>query len=212
MFQQQIKPKLTHTRIHSTVHNDLDWPLSMSMRRQYYQSMRKPEKKPVVLKEGLMTIEQSYAIFGLLLGLLPPAAIFYRFFASAVVEDYPLLILLLVPMNVVCCFMGRWAGKSIGSTLIESSFIKIIFKATFAGIAWGLMTGGTGGFLFFGIGALAGALCAIPVGILAFLMFAPIHQMLVSDDMIEERHLWPLASGVVLVIVSFILSPHVFPY
>ncbi len=73
------------------------------------------------------------------------------------------------------------------------------------GILWALVTGAAGGAIFFGIGAIFGAVCAIPVGIAAFLIFTPIHRLLAHGGMIDARHFWPLALGIVAVITMLIL-------
>ncbi len=68
------------------------------------------------------------------------------------------------------------------------------------------MTGALGGFVFFGIGAFVGAALAVPVGALAFAVFAPLHRLLARGGMIDARQLWPLALGVSGTIAALILG------
>ena len=74
------------------------------------------------------------------------------------------------------------------------------------GAAWGAVAGFAGGLVFFGLGAIAGLICAVPVGIIAFTLFAPLHRLLARGGMIDARHFWPLACGVTMIISALILG------
>lgn len=161
-----------------------------------------------------LSIERAYALFGLLLGTLPPAAIFYKVFGDAVARHNFQwgLFLLLLAMNVVCGIMGRFIGSKLTrmAAAIEAAsdnhFIRVLFIPFLIGMIWGAATGAAGGLIFVGIGAIFGAMFAIPVGILAFALFRPLHRWLAHGGMIETSQLWPLACGVVLTITALILG------
>jgi hypothetical protein len=149
--------------------------------------------------------ERAYALLGLLLGTLVPAAIFYRF----LIDNGTKLILLCLLMNVITMLVGRKVGAHIGKSMDEverSSRIKMMLLAAFYGACWAIATGAAGGAVVFGFGALFGALIAFPVGILAFILFTPLHRLASHGGMIAARHFWPLACGVVLFIVALILG------
>jgi hypothetical protein len=74
-------------------------------------------------------------------------------------------------------------------------------------VAWGVVTGAAGGAVGFVVGAVFGVMCALPVALAAFPVFALLHRALSRDGMIEERRLWPLAWGVPLIVTATILSP-----
>ena len=76
----------------------------------------------------------------------------------------------------------------------------------FIGAAWGAVAGGAGGLVFFGFGSLFGVVCAVPVGIMAFTIFAPLHRLLVRGGMIDARHFWPLACGTNMIVSALILG------
>lgn len=88
----------------------------------------------------------------------------------------------------------------------RDSWSLMVIESVIIGFLWGLGTGAAGGFLIYGFGAIVGAICAIPVGALAFGLFIPLHRLLSRGGMIDARHLWPLASGVVMVITALILG------
>lgn len=161
------------------------------------------------------TSAQAYAALGTLLGLLPPAAMFGRFLSSFDLRSKQELGVLAfcVVMNVICCAVGRamgsWIGGKVGDPRARA-WHELLFMAAFFGLVWGPMTGGAGGVIFFGIGAAAGALLALPVALVGFILFAPLHRLLSHGGMIEARHLRPLALGIAGVIAALILSPGVF--
>jgi hypothetical protein len=158
---------------------------------------------------------QAYAALGLLLGLLPPAAMFGRFLSSFDFkrkEEFAALAFCFV-MNVICCVVGRAVGAWLGRRLGDPrgrAWHEWLFLALICGVVWGVLTGAAGGVIVLGIGAAAGVLLAVPVALAGFALFAPLHRLLSHGGMIEARHLRPLALGVAGVIAAVILSPHVF--
>jgi hypothetical protein len=158
-----------------------------------------------------VSIKKAYALFGLLLGTLPPAAIFYRMFADAWIfrGEQGGLLLLILAMNVACSLAGWFfASKLSGMAdrIERGSRLGMLGMPLVVGTIWGAGAGALGGLIFFGIGAFFGALCAIPVGLLAFAVFMPLHRWLSHDGMIEAAHLWPLACGVTMTITDLILG------
>lgn len=162
-----------------------------------------------------VTTREAFARFGLLLGAFVPAALFYRMFNYGidpnVLNGQKLLMpLLLLAMNLTCCLMGRKMGAVCGDGMDEyerTTWHRMCFCAAGLGALWALTTGAVGGVLFFGIGALFGAAIALPFGTLGFLVFAVLHRLMARGGMIDARHVWPLAFGVVLTITALILSP-----
>lgn len=167
--------------------------------------------------ERLLPAAQAFARFGCLLGLVPPAAIFLRMFGEELARQqsrHGLLALLLV-MYLFCGFVGRQFGAFLGrgaDALRELSWGYMLVASAAVGLVWGVVTGGAGGAVFFGFGALFGAACAAAVAVPAFLIFMPLHRLLARGGMIEERHFWPLACGAAGVVTALILSPRIFAY
>ena len=156
--------------------------------------------------------QRAYAQFGMLLGALPPAIIFARIFGYGFTQSSgggAFLFILCLIMNIVCCLAGRSMGAKLGRTLDtmeRQSWSRMILMLPLIGTAWGSITGGAGGLVFFGLGAIFGAACAVPVGMLAFTLFTPLHRLLARGGMIDARHFWPLACGVTMTISALILG------
>ena len=157
-----------------------------------------------------LTTEQAYRLFGTFLGLLPPFALFLRFFASTSGDEALWVVALCAGMNAVCCLVGRWFGGYLGRwagdprARSRAGFALVIFLMA---VSWSVVTGGLGGLLFFGIGAIFGVFFATPVALAAFPVFAILHRLITRGGMIDERHTWPLAFGIPLTIAAVISSP-----
>jgi hypothetical protein len=123
--------------------------------------------------------------------------------------------LLFTPVLLVCALLGHMMGANAGRTFDESergSWCRTLVDALEDAFIWAAATGAAGGAIFFGVGAIFGLLCALPVAMLAFALFAPLHRLLARDGMIDARHLAPLAWGINLTISALILSPRILPY
>jgi hypothetical protein len=168
------------------------------------------EQARALLMRSPMTTEQAYRLFGTFLGLFPPLALFERAVMRGRGNEEFWLVALCVGMNVICCLVGRWFGGYLGRwagnprTRSLVGFALVVFVMA---MAWGVVTGGLGGALFFGIGAIFGAFIAAPVALVGFPAFAFLHRLLSRGGMIEARHTWPLALGIPLTIAAFISSP-----
>jgi hypothetical protein len=185
-----------------------------------------PRKAPTVADEwralravalgGAMTTAEAYAWFGTFLGLFPPFAIFARILGAAYREADPfgngflLWGLLFLSMNAVCCLVGRKMGRLVGRNTGDPrarSLPALLFVSLVMAIAWGSVTGAAGGAVGFLVGAFFGLLCAVPIALAAFPVFALLHRALSRGGIIESRRLWPLAYGVPVTAAAMILSP-----
>ncbi len=160
--------------------------------------------------------DEAFAWFGTFLGLFPPAAIFSRAFERGLRNDSDswMLVACLV-MNVICCVVGRAMGRQLSRKIGDTrqhGWVMTVLAALMLGFLWAVVTGAAGGVIVFGIGALFGPFFAAPVALVGFPAFMLLHRLLSRNGMIEERHLWPLAFGVPVVIAAVILSPSVFAY
>jgi hypothetical protein len=169
-------------------------------------------QEEIMMMRRPVSRQRAYALFGMLLGTLPPAAIFFRVFGSELTRQKFYLtrwFLLILAMNLACCFAGRFFGSKMGLMLNgikRGSWTKELLLALFVGWCWATGTGAAGGLIFYGIGAIFGALFAIPVGLLAFSLFMPLHRSFARGGMIEAGHLWPLACGVTMTLTALILG------
>jgi hypothetical protein len=191
----------------------LNWLLHANMQaaahRQLFRNDR--EEEEVLMMRHPLAERKACAIFGLMLGTLPAAAIFGRMFQYGLVgrnRDWKLFGLCLV-MNIICAVVGYAMGSALSGSmhnLTRTSWNKTLLLSPLVGALWGVIAGGAGGFIFFGFGAVVGAACAIPVGMAAFLLFALLHRPLARGGMIDARHFWPLACGITLTIAALVLS------
>jgi hypothetical protein len=181
----------------------IESPREIELRREWEQSLSMLE--PVAT-------EQAYARFGACLGIFPPAAIFARMLGGNFLSgDGGILIAFAVAMNVVCWLVGRkFAGvlaRGIGDPRRKDAVPYFLYSLVL-GLGWGAVTGASGGAVAFGIGALFGIACAVPVALLAFPLFAMLHRAQSRGGMIEARDLRPLAYGIPLTAAGIILSWH----
>lgn len=162
-----------------------------------------------------VTTEDAYAWFGTFLGLFPPFAIFARIVMGGMdrrgtFENGAIFwILMLVVMNVVCCFVGRKFGRLLGRSIGNpraKGWLRYLVLSLFVGLTWAVVTGGAGGAVGFGIGAIFGMIFAAPVAVTTFPVFALFHRIQSHGGMIEERDLWPIAFGIPLAASALILS------
>lgn len=191
----------------------LNWLLAENEReaerRRLFRTVQ--EEEQLLLMTHPLSVQQAFERFGMLLGGFPPAAIFYKIFGHGLSHSKPALefILLLLAMNAVCCLAGRYFGSRLSrmvASIERDCWSLMIFESSIVGVLWGLGAGAAGGLLFFGFGAIAGAICAIAVGTIAFGLFVPLHRLFARGGMIDARHFWPLACGVVISITALILG------
>lgn len=161
--------------------------------------------------------EEAYAWFGTYLGLLPPFSLFACGLARAATGDtyggFPTNAVLFwglfcLAMNSVCCLVGRKFGARLGRRMGDPrrrSWPVLVFCSMQMGVAWAVVTGGAGGALGFGIGAIFGIVYAMPVALVAFPVFAVLHRAHSHGGMIEERQLWPLALGIPFFVAVLII-------
>lgn len=174
------------------------------------------EEEQMLLMRKPVSAEKAYALFGLLLGALPPAAIFTRLLGYGIgggslhiTKGSGAIFFLCLLMNVVCALVGYWLGIGLSHAALKlerQSWFRVFLLMPLLGAAWGGLAGLAGGVLFFGIGALFGAACAIPIGATAFLLFAVFHRLLERGGMIETRHFLPLACGITAIITALVLG------
>lgn len=155
----------------------------------------------------------AYGQLGLLLGVLPPAAVFYQILANFTDRGQDPTLMVIVPlfvlMNVVCAFVGRAMGSCLASNAMDlerRSWALMLFTVPFIGLLWGMVTGFFGGLFLFGLGAIGGFLIAAPIGAVAFTVFAIFHRLLERGTMIERQHFLPIATGISLTLAAFILG------
>ncbi len=164
--------------------------------------------------------ERAYALFGLLLGALPPAAIVLRIAllsqrGGSSLTDLFFLLLFGLPMTALCAMVGRLMGRKLAPALAKAErrhWLTSLLYSVAAGFAWACATGAAGGAVVFLFGALYGLVCALPFGLAGFLLFTICHRLLVRGGMIDARHFWPIACGITLSCAALILSPTWLPY
>ena len=162
-----------------------------------------------------VSVERAFAFFGLLLGALPPAAIFFRLALPMSRNGGEGVALIFVPMLFICAALGRVMGRRVGRSIGEyerGGWARLLLFTLAAAFGWAAVTGAAGGVLFFGVGALFGVFCALAVALPAFLVFTTFHRLLARGGMIDARHLRPLAWAIAATAAALVLSPSLLPY
>lgn len=169
------------------------------------------EKLEASLMKNPLSVEKTFANFGLLLGAFPPAALFTRFFIDSRIfqsEDVWILGIAAI-VTLISTVVGYFSGKFIGNIVFEAeklSWSKMLLTLPFVGILWGIMAGGAGGIIIFGVGAFFGALVGSLVGGGALPFFSIFHRLLKRGDKIETKHFLPLAFGIAFIISAFFIG------
>ncbi len=169
------------------------------------------EKLEAALMKNPIAIEKTFAYLGLLLGAFPPAALFTRFFIDSRIfqSDDVWILSIAAIVTLISTVVGYFSGKFIGNIVFElekMSWSKMLTALPFVGIFWGIMAGGAGGIIIFGIGAFFGAVVGGLVGGTALPFFSIFHRLLKRGDKIESKHLLPLAFGIAFIISAFFLG------
>ena len=176
--------------------------------KKLYKSDR--EKLEAGFMRRPLDTSKAFAYFGLILGILPPAAIFAKFLSQSPNNNDKFLIAgFILVMNIITAVVGYFSGKLIGRMVKESetySWHTMILLMPFVGMLWGIMAGGAGGAIVFLIGAIFGAIIGAMVGAAAIPAFTIFHRLLKKGEMIEFKHFMPLAFGIAFTICAFILG------
>lgn len=154
---------------------------------------------------------KAFSYFGLMLGTLPPMAIFAKFLSNSPefrAEQFWILGVILI-INAVTAVVGYFSGKIVGKMIrdLENySWLSMLLILPFLGIFWGVTAGGAGGAIVVLIGALFGAIFGAMVGGAAVPVFTIFHRLLKKGETIELKHFLPLAFGITFTICAFILG------
>ena len=105
--------------------------------------------------ENPYSTEKAFSIFGLMLGLIPPATIFGKWaYEGGMLEKGEAgWFLLFLAVNLISAITGYFSGKTVGkivSNLEQLSWTKMLLAMPFIGILWGIISGGAGGDIFEG--------------------------------------------------------------
>lgn len=182
---------------------------AVALEKSLFASER--EKLARALMVNPWSVEKTFAYFGLLLGAFPPLAIFVKFFTEKGVfrtEDFWIIGVVAI-VNLISATVGYFSGRVVGRVVGElekSSWTRMLLALPFIGIFWGILAGGAGGIIIFGVGAFFGAALGALVGAAALPIFTIFHRALKNGDQIERDHFLPVAFGTALTISAFILS------
>ena len=158
-----------------------------------------------------ISLERSFAYFGLMLGSLPPASIIFAIFSSSGIanRDGTFLIGLMMAANILTAIVGYLSGKLVSDCVRQIREFPMWTQFALLpliGLSWGAISGGIGGVLILIYGGFVGAILGGLVGLAALPLFVILHRPLSYADTIERKHFLPIASGITLTICGFILS------
>ena len=158
-----------------------------------------------------VSLEKSFAYFGLMLGSLPPASIILAIFSSSGIinNDGNWLIGLMLAANILTAIVGYLSGRLVSDCVRQIREFPIwtqLALLPLIGLSWGAISGGIGGALILIYGGFVGALFGGAVGLIALPLFVILHRSLSYADKIERKHFLPIASGITLTICGFIMG------
>ncbi|MBC7901160.1 MAG: hypothetical protein H7070_14035 [Saprospiraceae bacterium] len=158
-----------------------------------------------------ISLEASFAYFGLMLGSLPPAAIIFALIlnSSVIYPNGVWLVGLMFAANILTAIVGYFSGKLVADCVRQIREFPVWSQFALVpliGLSWGMISGGIGGALILLYGGFVGAIMGGAVGLAALPVFTLIHSHLSQAEMIETKHFLPIASGITLSICAFILG------
>lgn len=163
----------------------------------------------VILSNPLDT-EKALSYFGFLLGSLGPLSIMIKMIIGQNDINFAGPVLAFgIAVTVLTTFTGYFTGKTIGRgvrKIEEYPLPSTVILSILLGLGWGMFTGGIGGLLIFGVGAIPGAIVGGIAGALALPPFVLLHRHLKTGDMIERAKFAPIAFGIILSLCSLLLG------
>ncbi len=170
-----------------------------------YRSDR--EKLEAELMKNPLSLEKTFSYFGLILGALPPAAMFIRFAIDGRLDGWVFGVMFII--NLISAIVGFFSGKVVAKTVRffeTKSWSAMILALSFVGLFWGMISGGAGGIIIFIFGAFFGAILGGIVGSIALPLFTILHRLMKKGENIELKHFLAIAFGITFVICGFILG------
>jgi hypothetical protein len=195
------------------VYTRLNWLVAVNAQSEYRRGLFRyqGEEEELLLMRRPFDLRRAFALFGLMLGLFPPAAIFIKMFSYGLVghDAKPLLFIICLLMNFTCAGVGYVMGGALSHAVesaLRARWSVMVMLLALVGAGWGAVTGFAGGLIFVGLGAIFGAAFAVPIGSLAFTLFGSLHRLVARGGMIDARHFWPLATGATLFAAALVLG------
>ena len=187
----------------------LELNLSKAKENTLFRTER--EKFESELIKNPLNTENSFAYFGLLIGLFTPLAMITRFLidAGGIQNEQAVFFAISFAVNAVSAVVGYFSGKIVGKIVREVetfSWLRMMLILPFVGSLWGAVSGGAGGLFVLVFGAVFGAMLGGMVGFAALPIFAIFHRLLKKGDIIERNQFLPVAFGVTFAICGFILG------
>lgn len=179
-------------------------------RRRSQNISRRDDLEAAIMSHPI-SIERSFAYFGLLLGSLPPASIIFAIFYSSasVAREGSWLLSLMIAANILTATVGYLSGKLASDSVLQIREFPVWSQFALLpliGLSWGAISGGIGGALILIYGGFFGALIGGAVGMVAVPLFVLLHRLVSYADTIERKHFLPIASGITLTISALILG------
>jgi hypothetical protein len=152
----------------------------------------------------------SFAVFGGMIGSMPLAAVAFNILASGSVGDADLIwVTILFVAAGLTGAVGFLSGGRVSTVLRNVERMRFpnrIAMRSLVGLMWGGISGAAGGLMFFVVGAFFGAVVGGLIGAIAVPIFAQLHQTVRYGDVVEAKHLIPIAMGITLSLCAFILG------
>lgn len=166
-----------------------------------------PDSEQSAFPASVRDHETAFSMLGFTLGILPAAAVLYRFFEDSAASSW--VFLLTIPAIGITAATGLITGRFIGRVVLALDHVSALLVALLMpliGLWWGLVSGVAGGSVFFLFGALPGGLAGAGAGSLALMLFYPLFHLIGARVITDRRRLFPLTLGLSGAIAAAILG------
>jgi len=153
---------------------------------------------------------KTFAVFGLMIGLMPPVALVLKGIGETTPGDrVDVFLAVLTAAGIATGIIGYVTGRFIPAAISYTSkfrFPNRVFLLSMIGLAWGMVSGAIGGLFLFIIGSiLAGIVGGLVVAVVLPVLVA-LRSFVRRGDFIEVKHFLPIAFGITLTLCALILG------
>ena len=154
-----------------------------------------------------ISLEKSFAYFGLMIGSFPPAAIMSSFILNSSSNVW--FTSLMLAANILTAIIGYFSGKYVAKCvdrIREFPLLGQVVLLPFIGLFWGVISGGIGGAIILLYGGIVGAIFGGAVGLVSLPIFTVLHRLASRAGVIERKYFLPIGFGITLTICGYILG------
>jgi hypothetical protein len=169
------------------------------------------QRRKALLMRWPIDSRHAFGYFGLIIGSLPVLAIAVRILASGGIGGREVGFAILytsaaIGTGLIGLVLGqRYVPKAV-KYASNFSLPNRVALWILIGLAWGAISGASGGMVIFVIGSIFGAILGGLVGAVTVPIMLALHSSVNVGDTIEAKHFLPIAFGVTLSVCALVLG------